>query len=128
MEVVEEVGQGDSLSGHTSDTSSKPSLTNEDVASFLLDRSLPLTALEFYQELLEEGCELEILHNYFEKQVPLRREPSFDSFSDSTSSHSGSIFACWAEILIILYRFAPNFQPICQIDEREGREDRPSGI
>jgi len=109
MEVVEEVGLGDS-SGHTSDTSSKPSLTNEDVASFLLDRSLALTALEFYQELLEEGCELEILHNYFERQVPLRREPSFDSFSDSTSSqNSGSIFACCAEILIILCRFAPNF-------------------
>ncbi|KAG2379465.1 hypothetical protein C9374_006582 [Naegleria lovaniensis] len=41
---------------------------NEYVASYLLKNNFMLTALEFYQELLEEGLELKILRDYFENK------------------------------------------------------------
>jgi hypothetical protein len=41
-------------------------LTREEVASFLLEGGYVLTALEFHQELLEEGTEIGILQKKFE--------------------------------------------------------------
>eukprot|EP00026_Physarum_polycephalum_P000956 Phypoly_transcript_00957.p1 GENE.Phypoly_transcript_00957~~Phypoly_transcript_00957.p1 ORF type:complete len:1206 (+),score=208.49 Phypoly_transcript_00957:89-3706(+) len=45
--------------------------SREDIADFLLQKGYLLTALEFYQELLEDdGTELESLKEYFIKQQP----------------------------------------------------------
>ena len=41
---------------------------NDYVASYLLKNNFVLTALEFYQELLEEGQELKMLKDYFENK------------------------------------------------------------
>ncbi|KYQ93225.1 hypothetical protein DLAC_05867 [Tieghemostelium lacteum] len=46
----------------------------EDIAKFLLSKGYYLTALEFYQELLEDdGTELESLKQYFSNQAPTDR-------------------------------------------------------
>lgn len=45
--------------------------SRDDIAEFLLQKGYLLTALEFYQELLEDdGTELESLKEYFIKQQP----------------------------------------------------------
>lgn len=44
----------------------------ENIAQFLLNEGYLLTALEFYQELLEEGNENSLLKNYFENQLELQ--------------------------------------------------------
>lgn len=52
-------------------------MNKEDIAEFLLQRGYLLTALEFYQELLEDdGTELELLKEHFIKQ-----QPNFESES-----------------------------------------------
>nr|CAG4715663.1 unnamed protein product [Naegleria fowleri] len=57
---------------------------NEYVASYLLKNNFMLTALEFYQELLEEGLELKILRDYFENK-------EYKNVQESTSSNGGGM-------------------------------------
>jgi hypothetical protein len=63
--------------------------TNEDVARFLIEKGITLTALEFYQELLEEGgLKLPFLCDYFTREEFLVKEPSSLESLSETSSHS----------------------------------------
>lgn len=81
---------------HDAVSSAPPAFSNEQVARFLLDRNLLLTALEFYQELQEDGCELELLRDFFKKEsarleaMQLTHSDSWETSSTTSSSHSAS--------------------------------------
>jgi hypothetical protein len=62
--------------------------SREDIAEFLLQKGYLLTALEFYQELLEDdGTELESLKEYFIKQQP-NFETESPRYKSNTTQHN----------------------------------------
>ncbi|KAL9645584.1 hypothetical protein ABK040_000647 [Willaertia magna] len=59
---------------------------NDYVASYLLKNNFLLTALEFYQELLEEGQDLKLLKDYFENKEYKEQTNIQPTTNNSTSS------------------------------------------
>ncbi len=88
-------------------------MQKEEIAEFLIQKGYLLTALEFYQELLEDdGTDLESLKDYFIKQQPIFESESprirgiyIMTSSSSSSSSSSSLHFTFFFFIVSLFAY-----------------------